>query len=310
MKGDCEAMEKGRSWMSDDERKLSEYLCALSGTDFTSLMLEVFRKRAENLADRDLLLAFSSTRFTQPASVDPVTYHLLQAELLKKGREHGFAPTLLSPLAPFGSSSAFGCVNQNKIMSTVRGAEVLADPTNVLAVLAALGIRNGEISLKETHHFCATAQVTRAQSHIPKGALTHFGLLGLVSEGVDTGSYSCEKDMLLCHLRFYESLLGDAGSVVLHRRSGYPDENGFWNRMVEFLSGGVLRIPVTVGESKEDNGYYRGISFKIYGNIEGTKKEIADGGFVDWMNRMTGIRKLRCFISGAGLERLMLFINL
>ena len=33
--------------------------------------------------------------------------------------------------------------------------------------------------------------------------------------------------------------------------------------------------------------------------------EIGDGGFVDWLSRMTGIRKRRCLISGVGLERLM-----
>ena len=97
---------------------------------------------------------------------------------------------------------------------------------------------------------------------------------------MDTGSYLCEKELLLQHLRYYEALLEGAGQVVLHRRSGYPDEEGFWNRMTDFLQNAGLSMPVCIGEPQEENSYYRGLNFKIYGEIDGVRREIADGGFV------------------------------
>ncbi len=109
---------------------------------------------------------------------------------------------------------------------------------------------------------------------------------------MDTGSYLCEKELLLQHLRYYEALLEGSGQVVLHRRRGYPDEEGFWNRMTDFLQNAGLSMPVCIGEPQEENSYYKGLNFKIYGEIDGVRREIADGGFVDWINRMTGLRKL------------------
>jgi len=36
------------------------------------------------------------------------------------------------------------------------------------------------------------------------------------------------------------------------------------------------------------------------------KIEIGDGGFVDWIQKMTNNKKERCLISGIGIDRLML----
>ena len=80
--------------------------------------------------------------------------------------------------------------------------------------------------------------------------------------------------------------------------------------MTDFLQNAGLSMPVCIGEPQEENSYYKGLNFKIYGEIDGVRREIADGGFVDWINRMTGLRKLRCLISGAGLERLLSFVHI
>ena len=48
-----------------------------------------------------------------------------------------------------------------------------------------------------------------------------------------------------------------------------------------------------------------GLNFKIYMQKEGDRIEIADGGFVDWISKLTGDKKDRCLISGLGLERLL-----
>ncbi|MEV7021786.1 hypothetical protein [Kitasatospora sp. NPDC093558] len=51
-------------------------------------------------------------------------------------------------------------------------------------------------------------------------------------------------------------------------------------------------------------GYYTDLCYKIYATIHGRHVEIADGGFVDWTQRLTGSRKERLLISGYGVDRL------
>ena len=55
-------------------------------------------------------------------------------------------------------------------------------------------------------------------------------------------------------------------------------------------------------EEPAANGYYTGIQFKVYVTAGQKEWEIADGGFVDWTQRLLGNRKERLLISGFGLE--------
>lgn len=64
--------------------------------------------------------------------------------------------------------------------------------------------------------------------------------------------------------------------------------------------------PISVVLDSENNNYYKGINFKIYMQKDNEQIEIGDGGFVDWIGKMTGSKKNRCLISGLGLERLLL----
>lgn len=51
-------------------------------------------------------------------------------------------------------------------------------------------------------------------------------------------------------------------------------------------------------------GYYTSVCFKIYIRVEDRCLEVADGGFVDWSQLLTGNRKERLLISGFGVDRL------
>ena len=50
------------------------------------------------------------------------------------------------------------------------------------------------------------------------------------------------------------------------------------------------------------NDYYKGIQFKMIIGLAGGEWEIADGGFVDWTQRMLEDRKERCLIGGFGFD--------
>ncbi|MGK7948032.1 MAG: hypothetical protein AB4368_04310 [Xenococcaceae cyanobacterium] len=50
------------------------------------------------------------------------------------------------------------------------------------------------------------------------------------------------------------------------------------------------------------NNYYHIIQFKIFLSYKNGRIDLADGGFVDWTQKMLANNKQRLFISGVGLE--------
>ena len=111
----------------------------------------------------DIVKAYQTNRFSTPSEVDPAAYHAFEAELLVLAQEYGVETTLLSPAAPFAASSVFGFVDQNNVVSAVRGTEILSDPTNMLAVIIAGKLKAKELDNRTPLHYCTTARVLRAQ---------------------------------------------------------------------------------------------------------------------------------------------------
>lgn len=287
---------------------LLDKLLALPRSDLNSLLLGLFRRQAEGASPPAVLKAFEANRFTRPSGTDPAAYHALESELLALAQGQGIQGVLLSPAAPLASCAAFGCVDQNNVLSSLRGTELLADPTNMLAIIMAQALKGGQ---PLPMHRCATARVVRGQA-FPDAAefLAHFGLFCIVSCGKASGGYATEKELLAKHLAYYKALLWqrhNAGlSVVLSRRGGYADGDGFWQAMRAFIADEWPDVPVACESGREDNRYYRGLNFKLYLEKDGQRLEVGDGGFVDWMEQMTGSKKQRCLISGMGIDRLMM----
>ncbi|MCL2544299.1 MAG: hypothetical protein FWE77_00110 [Clostridia bacterium] len=293
------------------DQDLLEKLLALPKSDLNSLLLELHQRQANDTSPAEVVRAFEASRFPAPSALDPVAYRRLEAEFLSSAQEAEIEPVLLSPSAPFASCSAFGCVSQSKVMSAVRGTETLSDPTNMLAIIIAAGLKNRQIDNRSPLHYCATARIIRGQVFPnTKHHFAHFGILGIVSSGKDGGSYLCEKSLLLKHLTYYKELLVqkfDARlSIVLRKRGGYPDGDGFFDGMKQLVIREFPDAPLSFDVESEENHYYKGVHFKLYMEKENTKMEIGDGGFVDWMQRMTNNKKERCLISGIGLDRLLL----
>ncbi|MCL2125911.1 MAG: hypothetical protein FWH33_08005 [Oscillospiraceae bacterium] len=286
-------------------------LSALPKSELYSLLLEIFRKQSDSITPVDLLKSFQINRFSIPSEIDPIAYHLLEVELLSIAHQQDIKGILLSPSAPFASSSAFGCVDQNNVVSAVRGTEILSDSTNMLAIIIAEQLKKRELDNKEPLHFCTTARVLRAQvfpdtkQHFP-----HFGLFCIVSSGKDSGSYVCEKNLLIKQLIYYKRLLVEKYnadiSVIIRKRRGYADGDGFFDRMIELVKTEIPDIPVTYDSEYDENNYYKGIHFKMFMEKDNEKIEIGDGGFVDWIQQMTNNKKERCLISGIGIDRLLL----
>lgn len=73
-----------------------------------------------------------SRRFVQPSIVDQRTLVEIDGHLLEATA--AFESIELSPVAPLGVCAIMGHASQNKVLSALRGTEVVADPTNVMAL--------------------------------------------------------------------------------------------------------------------------------------------------------------------------------
>lgn len=294
-----------------NDLELIHKLSELPKSDLNSLLLELYKTQTDKLSPTEVLKSYETNRFVAPSELNPVQYHKLEADLLAVAERFGIKGLLLSPNAPLGSCSVFGCVDQNKVISATRGVETLSDPTNQLAVHIAAQLKNKEIDHKLPIHLCTTARVTRAQSFSGSGFFAHFGIFCIVSSGKASGTYLCEKELLVTQLAYYKKLLMEKYqaklSVVLRKRSGYTDNDGFFAKMTELMKEELPDVPLSFDLEHEDNHYYKGINFKIYMHIGDEKVEIGDGGYVDWIQRMTGNKRERCLISGIGLDRLLMF---
>lgn len=295
---------------SGDELLLDR-LAAMPNADLNSLLIKLFETRSANVTPAQLLKAYEANRFSVPSEFDPAEFRSFEAELLHLAKTIGINGVLLSPTAPLFSGSAFGCVSQNNVISAARGVELLPDPTNMLAIIIAEQLKNNKAANDPPLHYCTSTRVTRAQDFPKaKGFYAHFGIFCIVSSARDTGSYSAEGNMLVKQLEYYKLLLLNKYNATLNitisKRGGYADGNGFFEKITDIIKTSLPDVPVTLDYTKEDNQYYRGMNYKLYMEKDGELTEIGDGGFVDWISRLTGSKKERSLISGIGIDRLFM----
>ena len=65
---------------------------------------------------------------------------------------------------------------------------------------------------------------------------------------------------------------------------------------------------ITDNERQSGRGYYRDLCFKLNVQVQGRWQEVGDGGFTDWVARLTANKKERLLISGLGIDRLATFM--
>ncbi|MFD3586241.1 hypothetical protein [Streptomyces sp. NPDC058683] len=280
----------------------------MSGGDLTTLLLEVFRRRAERLSPGEVMRRYRNDRFVAPA---PTSFTALRRteDALVSALPEDFEILVLAPVLPLAAHSAVATVDPRKVIATVRGSEVAADPTNALALEASVR-RSQALAVDPRSNvpvrLAASQRVTRAQHFDAPGMLAHFQIFGLVTAGRDTGNRSFEHQQLAEHLRFAARALATAGAHRTQiRLTCLEDAN---RPIVERIRGDLAAFPgasvIDDPDRTTGRGYYTGICFKIYAGVEDQYLEVADGGFVDWSQLLTGNRKERLLVSGFGLDRL------
>ncbi|MBZ0290083.1 MAG: hypothetical protein K8I30_20835, partial [Anaerolineae bacterium] len=177
----------------------------LSPTDLQSLLLEVYRQRAHRQPPANLLSEFEANRFVRPSSANPIRL-LAWEQIAFAHLPDGFEPLALAPVCPLGTNSAVALVDQNRVLSTIRNTEVVADSTNVLALECALvrkKLLRANAKSKEAVHRAASHRLLRAQHYNNPNAIAHFSAFALCSAGQDQGNLRFELATLAAHIQFY-----------------------------------------------------------------------------------------------------------
>lgn len=293
----------------NDPELLNKLTKHLSSSELNSLLLEVMRAKAETALPAELMHEYSKSRFVQPSSVDALAFNQMEGKLFEIGQKNEFFPLECSPLAPLGNCSSLALVNQNKVVSALRGTEVVADITNLMAL--EVSVRRKALGFDSSlTQLCAVHRHVRAQALPPiKGFTAHFKIFCAVTAGKDTGSFEFEKQALLNHFVLYRYIaqainLSDVTFVV--KFLDEPAHEVFSKAIQSKMETELRDLPLSfITVPKAEHQYYQKLRFSINMMHNGKEFNIGDGGFLDWTQKLTSNKKERLFTSALGIELLL-----
>jgi hypothetical protein len=277
-------------------------LASLPGSSLNSLLLELFRIRARKIKPSSLLNEFEKNRFVTPSGVDPIGFRQLEIRCLELAKARGFTPITLSPLTVFGTCASVGFVDQNNVLTALRGTEVVSDATNVFALLMATQFkkRNNRSLIK----YAATHRHVRTQSLTNPAFTAHFSIFCMATGGMDKGNFSFELEQLLDHINSHYSVFTNEFDkekllVRVYLKQDNTTLEGKLRKALENIHEGIaFKI-----EKKSDEGdYYKTVRFRFFLQHKGDEINLSDGGFVDWTQKLIPNKKHRMIISGIGTE--------
>lgn len=292
----------------------------LTATDLQSLLIEVFRRRSARRRPVAVMAEYLANRFVQHAAISPAVLARWE-QTAYAALPPEFQPVVLSPVCPLGTNTAMADVDPKWSVATIRNTEVVSDPTNVLALECAVR-RRANLSANpagaEAVHLATSHRALRAQKYTDARFVPHFSLFALCSAGRDRQGIPFELTMLATHLQFYIRAVRAFVGWQMPMRVAVTDFDGARRRQVieERILAGIRTAFEEVACGFDDTrtggkGYYRGLCFHLYGmERSGVELELADGGAVEWAQRLLSDAKERLVISGIGSERVcMQLIN-
>lgn len=279
---------------------LDQLATRLPGADLRTLLLEVARRRAAAVTPPGLLRQRTRDRLTATTGVDARRLHELSARMLL-ALPRDVEVVELSPVVPLGTHGAVATVAQDKVVTTVRGVEVAADPTNALAVEAALRRRDDRVGAPPLR-LAAVQRVLRAQPFDDPDSSQHFTLLGAVAAVRGTREARTQTVRLVADLVAVLRTVAAADTTVLV--TDLDDASVPWRSLVAEQVGDEVAVR-SHPTRRHGRGYYRDVALSIVVTVDGRPMEIGDGGIVDWTGRMLADRHERLVVLGLGLDRLV-----
>ncbi len=290
-----------RDWVvgSVGEGTFERLASGLTGSELQSLLMEVVRARARARTPAEALAQYARDAFCRPAAIDLRTSLAIDADLLEAAS--AFEAIELSPVAPLGACSTVAPTDQNRVLSALRGTEVVSDPTNVLALECALRMRQDPAS----HVHLATSQrVVRAQP-VPKGPgyAPHFRIFVLASGGAEAVDHAFTVDTLVLHVQTMMAALDrleQRGYSFGRRRVDVlatPTRAALGDRVAGALGGLAAR------KALEHPYYSGGLRYMLWVTApDGAEVPLADGGAFDWLAQLASNRRAVFVASGAGAQ--------
>jgi ribosomal protein S18 acetylase RimI-like enzyme len=279
----------------------------LAASRLWSLLMQVAHARAARRMPSDLVHQWTNDRFVLPGPVDPRVQIALDQLLFALAED--FEALELSPLSPLGSCSVVAPGSQNRIVSTMRGTEVLSDPTNALALESARRLRaDPSRSVK----FAASHRCVRAQMVAPgPGIAAHFRMFCLTSAGQEIKDHGFVVHSLIDHIRFHLNALAELGrrgdspqEVILTLRSARSHAH-----LVSRIGSAFCDLPIEYEDLT--NNYYDGLRFSIdVRTATGERANLCDGGAFDWLGKLTSNRKFAFLASAIGSQRAAIVFGL
>lgn len=168
----------------------------LPASDLRSLLMEVYRDRAAAVKEADIREHAARDPLMAPSTVSARDLIAFDSVAFQSASE--FAPLDLSPVCPFAAAATLGGTSQNNVVTAIRNAEALGDPTIALALEACR--RRPAAALVR---LCASHRVIRLQPFDVPGYSPHFRLFALLTAGRDAGSFRFETANLVEQVRVY-----------------------------------------------------------------------------------------------------------
>jgi hypothetical protein len=282
----------------------------ITAADLATLLMAVAAERAARTDPSEVLDRYERDRFARPGLAPFLRLRRLEDAFIR-AVPHGWDWVTPSPLVPFGTHAALGDLSQDWVVTTVRPSEVAADPTDALALEAASRRRDTSARRSAPPQRLATLQrITRGQRYSTEDAFAHFTLFALVTAGRSEPTEGFDAPAMLGHLAIYVAALRQVSASqidVVLSTSGDRAGTALRGEIVRRLA--APEVSVTEDPDRlAGQRYYTRACFKVHATVEGTKAEIADGGFTDWTERLLADRRERLVISGAGLDRLALLL--
>jgi hypothetical protein len=289
-----------RSWVL---RRLGEaafgtLATELTGAELQSVLLELMERRASARTPSRVLAQYQRDPFCEPGLVDLRTSVEIDRHALAVAAR--FEALELSPVAPLGASSTVALSDQHRVLSALRGTEVVSDPTNVLALECAKRLRRSFAPV----HLCTSQRVVRAQALVKlPGFSQHFRLFALASGGPEAKDHAFTVGTLVTHVR---TLLGVLDRLEEH---GYafgarrvdvlatPERARLGDRIAEALGTVASRQPLS-------HAYYSGgLRFQLWATArDGASIPLGDGGAFDWLEKLCSNRRAVFVASGLGVQ--------
>ncbi|WP_129713991.1 hypothetical protein [Pedobacter sp. SYP-B3415] len=285
---------------------LEQLSTCIGGSGLNTLLLEIFRRRAEKLSPSALLGLYRANRLVQPSRTPVLALRELEYKMLLVAQNAGFELVELSPAAQLGACSVIAPVHQDKVLSALRNCEIMADSTNALALHDAALQKSAQAG---TRDYASVSRLLRTPKADVKGHSAHFSIACLVSAGKDAGNFNFEASALVrqfdAHCRLLTDVFGFGNIRFALIPLGGDGSKVLAERCAAELRAFLPHVCAEIRDSDLEQNYYDRLQVKIDVCLGDTWYEVADGGCVNWAAKLLNNKKQRMFTSGLGLEYLL-----